>query len=227
MPVALKPRAAGSTLPEVLLPTFHRLTNLFARESASYIHSRYEIGRIVCEIQRNPTYYGKRAVDQLARALGRSRADMYNTGLFARRYTINEVEQIVRRRNAKGQAISWSHLRFLAQIANPSQRAALLETVLAKSVRASGVQRLIQEHKHGAGQNTKLDAIQALIRRTHEAAKDIDKLWNEFRAVEDVALMRRRPARSLRRVAAAMSDLSDQLSAKVSEVNRMIYDHVV
>jgi hypothetical protein len=86
---------------------------LLERADIDEVSTRYKVGIIVAALRDDKRTYGSRAVERLARGLGRDASTLYRYALVS---DLCGEREIVSRRNCRGAPLSWSHWEELTRV---------------------------------------------------------------------------------------------------------------
>ena len=144
------------------------------------VQARYRVGIIIAGIKAGERKYGVRAVEKLADALGRSAASLYRHATVAERWSRAEVNALLRRRNSRGQPLSWSHWVFLASVASTKERARLLDEALTKSLSARELAGLVtqEDAEDSSPKSSRLPTLRTILAETD----NVTARWRQLAA---------------------------------------------
>lgn len=158
-------------MPPMLRERYREIGALLERGTAEDARVRYRVGIIVREIMATPDKYGRRAVHQVASALGRDDGTMYDHARIARTWSPGEFEAILARQSIRALPLSYSHFAVLSTLPSRALRDAWIERSLAEGLGARELRRLLASKKAGkptrgaAGSTTRLKEVMHLTTR--------------------------------------------------------------
>jgi hypothetical protein len=135
---------AGDDMNVALQDKITVVQRLLAEADATEARTRHKVGEVVLDIRNSESTYGLRAVERMARALGRDKATLYHYAEVAAAWSAGDLEALLRRHNPHGQPLSWSHLVELAGVA-PDRRGDLVEQVLREGLSVRALAAIVRE----------------------------------------------------------------------------------
>jgi signal transduction histidine kinase len=131
----------------VLRERFREIGTLLEVGTAEDARVRYRVGVIVRDIMAKPDKYGRRAVHQIASALGRDDGTMYDHARIARTWSPGEFEAVLARLSIRSLPLSYSHFAALSTLPSRALRDAWIERALSEGLGARELRRLLATKK--------------------------------------------------------------------------------
>ena len=95
---------------------------------------RYEIGRLVGQVQDDKEKYGRRSVEALATLLGFDKSTLYTYAEVAKTWDAKEFNGWLKKKSEAGIGLRFSHFVVVAQVADGRRRNALLTRALSENL---------------------------------------------------------------------------------------------
>jgi hypothetical protein len=159
----------------------------FTRECKRSLESRYKLGLLVKplyddETEHGSKRYGERAIETLRLALKWQEDLIPSTLRLVRSYSPAEFKQLTELRNEAGKPLTWSHVRILVQVGDPSKREDLLQRTLRENWTSD---QLTYEYKRLVKQDRPTKRGRSLVR-----PKDLDGVVRQQATLADEFLER-------------------------------------
>ena len=172
---------SSSRMNAALRAKFTEVSRLLAAIVVADTKTRYDVGVIVAAIKADDLTYGARACEKLAAALDCSPASLYRNAIVAECWSRAEFTALLRRRDARGQPLSWTHWVVLASVDSESELARFVDEALDKSLSARELKALVTARKQDAteGGASTCSTLPAL-RRILAATDSLTSRWQEL-----------------------------------------------
>lgn len=96
-------------------------------EEQNTIRSRYDIGVALEAARQNESKYGSKFVERMEIAIGYDKSVIYNALVFAQRFTEEEVNELLDRRDKHGNSLLWTHVVHVMRAPDRATRKELLD----------------------------------------------------------------------------------------------------
>ncbi|WP_437656776.1 hypothetical protein [Sorangium sp. So ce1182] len=134
--------------------------------------ARYRLGALVNTIQEDADKYGKRGVEQLARALGFDKTLLYRHAKVASCWSLKELSELLQSESVTGLPISFSHLQLLATVTNSKKREKYVEVVLNQGLSVRKLKRLLAPRAKPEAEASSTPGAARALRRLRVASEN-------------------------------------------------------
>lgn len=155
------------------------------------ILGRYRIGQMVDEVTKDERQYGENAVLSLAESLDgiMSPNQLWDCRKFSQTYDEDKLKELMERKTASGNMITWTHLLMLLQVSLSTERRRLENRVFSEDLTSDELAIIIQdilgndEPRRGGGRKPQLPkTIATGLSQIEKFAGEIskrEKLWQQ------------------------------------------------
>ena len=147
------------------------------------MRARYKVGRIVGEVM-DEAKYGQNAVEVMEEKLRRDKKTLYRYARVAQLWPAAEFERLVRKKDAAGLPVTWSHLEVLVEVEDGRVRKGLLSKALKKCWSVRTLRAEIENLEPASSRSKKVKPLVAIGR----LARSLDPLAEVARNLEAKAL---------------------------------------
>ena len=134
------------------------IRQLLTESDAKEATARYEVGRLVLDVQKDPQKYGKEGVKLLSRTMSRGKDFLYDCARVARTWSKSEFDALLEREGKGGMRLSFSHLVELSR-EGQMDRDAYVGEVLGEGLSVHKTRRLVDAGRRGGGVQERPKAV--------------------------------------------------------------------
>ena len=130
-------------MPQYVLQAYNKIKESLSEATKNDARARYDIALLIKQVWDKDCGYGKRAMSQLAAAIGWNTATIYRYKDIAEHFSRDEFERLLERDGKYGRPLSWRHFFELLKVGQGEERQKLLDAVIDDGLSARQLGKLI------------------------------------------------------------------------------------
>lgn len=130
---------------EAFKDMYDKIEETLLAEQQNVIRARYQIGELVYDMSVDEQKYGSRCIERMEEVVGYDRTVIYNSLSFVKKYSKEEMEELISLTTVAGRPLLWTHVTHLLRVTDNNVREDLIDMIIDKDLSPTELLDTIQQ----------------------------------------------------------------------------------